>query len=188
MTIKAWLAFFKKYQENEILSISLLKLLTGMKEHSLRVSLTRLGEGNVIRRISRGYYANPFRQPDLETISCELCKPSYVSLESALARHGILSQLSTVLTCVTTQLPRELKTSFGTIQYRQIKRELFFGFGKVDRWFLAEPEKAVLDLFYLNKKNLSPTRTDEWDVSLLKNGKLRQYAKRMRLTKMNLTF
>ena len=91
MKTKEWLSFFRKYSNIKVFHINHLRLLTGMNSHSLRVNLSRLNDKKVIKRICRGYYANPFNMPILEEISSQIYQPSYISLESALYSWGILS-------------------------------------------------------------------------------------------------
>jgi predicted transcriptional regulator of viral defense system len=183
MKVENWLDFFKKNREHKIFHFNHLKLMTGMNPHALRVALKRLNEKKLVRRISRGYYLNPFSAATLEEISAHICAPSYISLESALSRYGILSQIPQVLTCVTTKLPRVFNTFLGTIEYRQVKKEYFFGFVKKERFYLAEPEKAFLDLLYLEKGKRTRERYSEFNLKGLSRKKLNNYAGKMALKK-----
>jgi len=151
MKTKEWLSLFREHSDIKVFHINHLRLLIGMSSHSLRVNLSRLNDKKVIKRICRGFYANPFNTPTLEEISNQIYQPSYISLESALYSWGILSQIPYILTCVSTQLPQTFNTSFGTIEYHQIKKGLFWGFINREGYFMAEPEKALLDYLYLSK-------------------------------------
>lgn len=183
MRVENWLDFFKKNKEHKIFHFNHLKLITGMKPHALRVALKRLNEKKLIRRVCRGHYLNPFSTVTLEEVSAYIYEPSYVSLESALSRHGILSQIPQVLTCVTTNLPRVFKTFLGTIEYRQVKKGYFFGFIKEAGFYLAEPEKALLDLLYLDKSKRTLHRYSELALKGLSPKKLDNYASKMALEK-----
>lgn len=185
MKIENWMDFFKKNKEHKIFHFNHLKLITGMNNHALRVALKRLNDKKLIKRICRGYYGNPFFMPTLEEVSAYIYKPSYISLESALSRHGILSQIPQVLTCVTTKLPSIFKTSLGVIEYRQVKKGYFFGFVKEGSYLIAEPEKAILDLFYLEGAKETARRYSEFNVEGMNVKKLNSYAKKMKL-KINL--
>ena len=110
-----------------------------MNGHTLRMALKRLNDKKLIKRICRGYYINPFSTVMLEEVSAYIYEPSYISLESALSRYGVLSQIPQVLTCVTTKLPRLFNTSMGAIKYRQVKKIYFFRFSVY---------KAGVDGFY----------------------------------------
>jgi hypothetical protein len=62
-----------------------------------------------------------------------------------------------MVTSVTTSRPGNWKTPFGVYEYRHIKKNLFFGYNLVDlgegqRAFVALPEKALLDLIYIQPR------------------------------------
>ena|SRR3990167_2026709 len=184
MKTNDWLAFFRKNSDIKIFHTNHLKVLSGANEKTLGIGLSRLTKRKVIQRICRNYYANPFNQPTLYEISAQIHQPNYISLESALNLHGILSQIPQLLTCVTTNLPYKLKTTFGIIEYRQVQKNFFFGFLKKNGYYLAEAEKAFLDYIYLNQSRLSKNFSElgEWDLSLIKVSKLKKYAKKMNIT------
>ena len=181
MKIENWMDFFKKNKKYNIFHFNHLKLITGMNGHALRMALKRLNDKKLIRRICRGYYLNPFSTVALEEVSAYIYKPSYISLESALSRYGVLSQIPQVLTCVTTKLPRVFNTSLGTIEYRQVKKDYFFGFVKEGSYFIAEPEKALLDFFYLERSKVTARRYSEFNLKGLNSKKLNSYAGKMNL-------
>lgn len=185
MKIENWMDFFKKNKEHKIFHFNHLKLITGMNNHALRVALKRLNDKKLIKRVCRGYYGNPFFMPTLEEVSAYIYRPSYISLESALSRYGILSQIPQVLTCVTTKLPSVFNTSLGVIEYRQVKKGYFFGFIKEGSYLIAEPEKAILDLFYLEGDKETVKRYSEFNFEGMNVKKLNRYAKKMKL-KINL--
>ena len=185
MKIENWMDFFKKNRERKIFHFNHLKLITGMSAHALSMALKRLNDKKLIRRICRGYYINPFSTVTLEEVSAYIYEPSYVSLESALSRYGVLSQIPQVLTCVTTKLPRVFNTSLGAIGYRQVKKGYFFGFVKEGSYFIAEPEKALLDFLYLERSKGIARRFSEFNLKGLNLKKLNSYAKK---TKLKLIF
>ena len=76
-------------------------------------------------------------------------RPSYLSLEYALSRYGILSQNVFTITLVTTKLPYTYRTGDSILEYHQIKRALFRGYVQEGSVLVAEPEKALLDLIYI---------------------------------------
>jgi len=76
-------------------------------------------------------------------------RPSYLSMEYALSRHGILSQNVFTLTLVTPKLPYTYRTGDSIFEYHQIKRSLFSGYVQEGSVLVAEPEKAMLDLVYI---------------------------------------
>lgn len=181
MSMQEWLSLFRRHRSQKIFHFQHLKLLSGAKSGALKASLRRLTRAKVIQRICRSFYANPLNPPTLEEISAAIYKPSYISLESALSRHGILSQMPQILTCVTTRLPRTFKTSFGLIRYRQVKKGYFFGFVQEQGCFIAEPEKALVDFLYLNRWDEVQGMVSEFKLSSLSRRKMISYAARMKV-------
>jgi len=86
-------------------------------------------------------------------IASVLKKPSYISLQKAFEYHGLIPEGVPVYTCVTTKRPGKIITPIGTFDYRHIKNSLFWGYDSftVNKQlaFIACPEKALLDFFYL---------------------------------------
>ncbi|MBW2707574.1 MAG: hypothetical protein JRD84_14900, partial [Deltaproteobacteria bacterium] len=104
-----------------------------------------------------GNYINSFLYgfPAVEDVACFLKPPAYITCEWALNIHGISLQAPVVCTVVT------LSTSVGkkrniqyqgiTIEFSKISDRLFFGFIKYDNYYLATPEKAILDTLYYRR-------------------------------------
>ena len=179
MTIQKWLDFFKKHKDTKIFSINHFELLTGEKGHNLRVSLFRLHRKKIVKRICRGFYANPFNLPSIEEISGQIYFPSYISRESALSFYGILSQIPQMTTCVTLNLPRIFKTNFGVIEYRQIKKDFFCNFAKKEGYFIAEPQKALLDYLYFSRSEAREEKLSELSLRGFTKKKLAYYANKI---------
>jgi hypothetical protein len=103
-----------------------------------------------------------------EQVSSVLYEPSYLSLEYALSRYGVIPEMVFMKTCVTTKTTRKFSNGFGTFSYRHIKPGLFFGYTAEEtasgRYLLAEPEKALLDYLYFNLGNID----DEKDIAELR--------------------
>lgn len=122
------------------------------------VFLSRALKGGLIHHINRGNYINSFLYgfPAVEDVACFLKPPAYISCEWALNTHGISLQAPVVCTVVT------LSTSVGkkrniqyqgiTIEFSKISDRLFFGFIKHDNYYLATPEKAILDTLYYRRR------------------------------------
>ena len=178
MKTSDWLNFFKENKEIKIFHIRHLYLITKIQVHSLRVELMRLVKKGILKRICKGYYANPFNPPSIEEIATQIYYPSYISLESALSYWGILSQMPRILTMVTIKLPYKMKTGFGIIEYRQIKKEYFWGFIRKDNYFIAEKEKALADYIYFNRNICD---FSEFHLEDIKKKKFESYVKKMKI-------
>jgi predicted transcriptional regulator of viral defense system len=90
-----------------------------------------------------------------------LVRGSYVSTQSALAHYGLIPEYVPVVTSVATARPGRWDTPLGSYEFRHIKTELLYGYRLVEvgggqRAFLATPEKALLDLIYLQPGSDSP--------------------------------
>jgi predicted transcriptional regulator of viral defense system len=88
-------------------------------------------------------------------ISNCIYRPSYISLESALAYYHLIPEAVYSQKAITTRKTKSYTPSVGgTFDYHSIKPGLFFGFTIIRKGSLpimiAELEKAILDYFYLN--------------------------------------
>ena len=90
---------------------------------------------------------------------------SYISLQSALAHYGLIPEAVLHVTSVTTIRPGAWATPLGSFDFRRIKIELFFGYQSLEvapdqHAFVALPEKALLDLIYLQPGGADRTYLD----------------------------
>lgn len=89
-----------------------------------------------------------------EELACSVYTPSYISLEYVLQRAGIVFQYDSRITAVS-YLSRSLEIGDQAYQYRKIKGELLVNTAGIlrqtDYINIASPERAFLDLLYLNK-------------------------------------
>ncbi len=116
--------------------------------------LRRLAQENHIVHLSRGLWAidtqvNPLLIPEY------LLAPffSYVSLQTALYHHGMIDQISRVITVVSLGRARLIQTPLATISVHHMMPEFFFDY-ELDPTTgikMATPEKALLDVFYYKK-------------------------------------
>ena len=157
-------------------SLADLGKVLGQQRPSLYVTLNRLVKSGVLVRLRRGVYQVILQAPDLPRIANQLVYPSYLSFESALSRYGILSQIPYALTFATPHRSRRLLLGDTTVEFRQLKRELYFGFTMAGGLYVAEPEKALLDQLYMVTRGLSNLGWDELDLSAIERERLRMYA------------
>jgi predicted transcriptional regulator of viral defense system len=134
-------------------------LLAGpVRPADIRQQLSRWVKAGRLVQLRRGLYAVafPYRKanPHPFLLSNRLKDASYVSLQSALAHHGLIPEAVPVVTAVTTGRPETVRTAFGSFLFRHIQPRLFRGYRQIelDRGqaaFVARPEKALLDLIHL---------------------------------------
>jgi len=126
----------------------------------VRRQLSRWTSNGRLYQLRRGLYAlaPPYQKVKAHpfTIANRLVRPSYVSLQSALGYYGLIPETVPVTTSVTTGRPGEFSTPLGDFVFRHVQVSLFREFRAVEvanrhEAFVATPEKALLDLLYLEK-------------------------------------
>jgi predicted transcriptional regulator of viral defense system len=154
------------------------RLLGINKTNTVYKLLQRLVANKVLQRVTRGVYlVSNAKVSDFE-IANATYRPSYISLESALSHCGILSQFPFSITSVTTR--RRSKFVFNKeFEYAHINNNLYWGFVKNDKFVIATPEKAFLDMLYFHLKGLRKMDIDELDISGLDKKLLSAYTKKM---------
>jgi len=151
----------------------------------IRIQLSRWIKAGKIYQLRRGLYliAPPYQrqQPHPFLVANHLQKASYVSLQSALSFYGLIPEVVNITTSVSTGRPERLDTPLGTFEFRHIKTELLFGYRMTELGeqsaLIATPEKALLDLIYLQPGGDSPAylkelrlqNTEKLDKDLLRS-------------------
>lgn len=113
--------------------------------------LARLADAGLIRRIRHGLWSlesevDPLVLPEYLTAPY----PAYVSFQSALQIHGMVSQIPQVIYVASLAPTRRIKTRFGTYSIHRLAPTFFGGFETLEKGVrLARPEKALLDVLYL---------------------------------------
>lgn len=132
---------------------------------SVRRQLSRWTRAGRLYQLRRGLYAlaPPFQKvkPHPFLIANRMVHASYVSLQSALAYYGLIPEIVPVITSVTTARPGRRETVLGVYEFRHVKVGLLFGYQLADlgggqKAFVATPEKALLDLIYLQPGGEAP--------------------------------
>lgn len=109
-------------------------------------------------QLRRGLYAPspPYQKlpPHPFLIANRMIPGSYISLQAALAYRGLIPEHVAAVTSVTARRPGRWRTPFGEMIYRAIRQDYIFGYERVmvtpeQAAFVATPEKALLDLIYL---------------------------------------
>jgi len=113
--------------------------------------LGRFEKAGLTRRVQRGLWTLDSEiEPRVAAPYLTAPLPSYVSLFSALADHGMIEQLPRQISLVSLGRPRRIVTGLGVYVVHQLAPALFGGFEGSDRsGYLAQPEKALFDLVYV---------------------------------------
>ena len=158
-----------------------------------RNNLTRWCRKGLLVKLRNEYYAFPeYRQvPGFSRyVANRIYNPSYISLHSALSFYGMIPEEVVQLTSVTTLKTARFENDFGSFHYQNVKESLYFGYdikmlpdGR--GVLMATPEKALLDLLYLNpfyttEQDMEELRLDEdYLANELDAGRLADYASRI---------
>ncbi len=117
---------------------------------------TRVGK---LHQLRRGVYAvaPPYQRtsPHPFHVANVMVTGSFVSCQTALGYYGLLPEHVPTTTSVCASRPRQWKTALGRFTYRHLKVSMLTGYRRVElgdrqHAFVAEPEKALLDLVYLH--------------------------------------
>ena len=114
---------------------------------------TRLAAAGFVIRLARGRWMLA-RERNKLLVPEELTAPypAYISLQSALYYHGIVSQIPSVTYVVSLARARRYDTPLGTFSIHHVAADLFFGFERDQSGApIAVPEKALLDVLYLSQ-------------------------------------
>jgi hypothetical protein len=120
-----------------------------------RDKLGHLCRSGAVIRVRKGLYVSGWRlgeEPPVEPLVLAglIYGPSYVSLETALARHGLIPERVEEITCITSKRAKDFRTPVGRFRYEPVS-ERVFGCGirleqaRGGAFFMAEPEKALCD-------------------------------------------
>jgi predicted transcriptional regulator of viral defense system len=154
-----------------------LEKVTGLDRKSLYVSLNRWVNRGVLERAARNIYLVANEPVKLDAIAGQVYFPSYLSFESALSRFGILNLVPYSLSFATTRKTKSLTLLERTVVYRHLNQSLFFGFNLEDGLYVAEPEKALLDLVYFSSFGKGSLPTEELDLKSLSKKTLNLYSR-----------
>jgi len=126
--------------------------------------LSEWQEKGFIKMIRKGHYVFSgleLNESVLFLMANKIYLPSYISMAMALSYYNFIPEAVYGITSVSSRKTNHFKTDFGEFIYRHIKPQLMFGYNLINyngqNFKIAQPEKAILDYFYLN----SQLHTDE---------------------------
>jgi predicted transcriptional regulator of viral defense system len=114
-------------------------------------ALSRLAGAGLVLSVRRGLWSletqiDPLRLPEYLTAPF----PAYVSLQTALQLHGMISQVPQVIYVASLAPTRGIKTRIADYSVHRLAPTFFGGFATtLSGVRLASPEKALLDTLYL---------------------------------------
>lgn len=126
---------------------------------TLKNQLTHWQRQGRVHMLKKGLYTLNDDERRAPLTSCAISNilypPSYISLESALAFWGLIPERVMQVIALTPRKTALFKNFYGNFRYRNIKKDIFFGFVSVKDEeglpiLIATPEKAILDKVYFD--------------------------------------
>ena len=124
----------------------------GLSTAAASQTLGRLARAGLVKSVRHGTWwledaLDPLRLPEYLTAPL----PSYVSLQTALHRRGLIEQIPEVVYAVSLARTERMKTNVGTFSIHHVAPEVFGGYEETERGAkLATAEKALFDFAYLS--------------------------------------
>ena len=127
----------------------------GISPASARVSASRYVRQGLLVRVKRNMYvlrevwntagiAEKFLLVNMGQM------PSYISLMTALEYYELTTQMQRdYFESIAVKRTKEIQVDGSVFRYSKIAGDLYFGFKKEKGFFIATPEKALVDAFYL---------------------------------------
>lgn len=152
--------------------------------------LTEWSKKGYIENVKRGFYRftdQPLNQGTIYFIANKIYKPSYISLESALAVYQIIPEAVFSVTSISSLNTTQLNSSVGNLTYNHLKENLFFGYELIERngltFALAKPEKAILDYLYLhsNFRSIEDFEGLRWNKEIIKSFDFQRFSDYLQL-------
>ncbi len=145
-------------------------LVGNVDPNTLRRQCSRWVKAGKILQLRKGVYAlaPPYRKiyPHPFLVANRLVRSSYVSLQSALSYYGLIPEGVPVTTSVTTSRPGWRNTPLGSQYFQRVQPEFLKGSRRIEvaknqEALVATPEKALLDLIYLEPDSDQPAYLSE---------------------------
>lgn len=116
--------------------------------------LSQLNQADQMIKIGRGKWVFPdrldrFALPEYITAPF----PAYISLQSALYQHGMISQIPSTIYVVSLARTKKVSTKIAVVSIHHIHPDLFTGYETIGKQQIkiATPEKALFDYFYFSR-------------------------------------
>lgn len=139
--------------KNTVFSIKDIALLWGESDRKLvKMRVYRYVKTGKLRSIRKGLYVKD-KNYNKNELATKIYIPSYISFETILGRAGVTFQNYSQI-FVASYLTREVIVEEQTYSYRKIKELVLtnnIGIEHKDNFSIATPERAFLDMVYLNK-------------------------------------
>ena len=126
-----------------------------ISEASAKVTASRYAKKGILLRIKKNMYVLRERwiaaEKEEKFMLANLAQtPSYISLATALDFYEVTTQIQrNFFESVALKRTKKINVNDNIFRYTRIKNRLYAGFKKEKGFFIATPEKALLDAIYL---------------------------------------
>ena len=125
----------------------------GISGQAASHTMRRLARSGLVTAVRKGLWALA-EEPDPLALAEYVTAPypSYLSLQTALYRHGMIEQIPSMIFVVSLARSARIETRLGTYSVHHVQPAFFDGFAALpDSGIkLALPEKALVDFLYLS--------------------------------------
>ncbi len=136
-------------------------LFPNSSEGARKLLVHRAVTNDDVVRIKPGIYLLPskYRKSELHpyAVAALLHWPSHISLESALAHHGLIPEAVQQISSVTTSRSRSFSTPLGLFSFQRVPARYplagieLIKLGNHSWAFVSSPLRALADMIYLNR-------------------------------------
>ncbi len=162
----------------DFLDIRDLSTILESELESTRVIAGRMVKKRILKRLKKDLYVLSDREINPFRIGNRLLSPSYISFESALNYWGMTTQIPTSISSASLRSKRYV---IGDIEYTYSKlpQRLFnFGFKIEKGFYIASPEKVLLDMAYYTSLGRRSLNFDELYLNKINWAELRGFLKK----------
>ena len=155
----------------------------GMRRESAHVLCSRYVKNGVFIRLKNNFYVldetwEKLAREDRFKISNYLQVPSYISFMTALSYYGMTTQVQRdFFESASLKRSAAFEARGTEFKYYKLKKDYYFGFVKVGGFFIATPEKALIDSLYLYSFGKYRFDLDSIDMGRFDKGALRAAVK-----------
>ena len=108
----------------------------------------RMSQMPKINRAARGIYF--IQDTDLSEVATKIISPSYLSLLSAYAFHGVTTQIPIEYQVMSPVQHKNMKINGYQIKFFKLRQDRVFGYSAASGTIVASIEKAIVDSLYFN--------------------------------------
>lgn len=129
--------------------------IRGISPASAKVTASRYVQHGLLLRLKKNMYMlrqvwDTASQSDKFRLANLVQSPSYISLATAFDYYEITTQVQqNFFESIVMKRTKTIQVNGTTLQYTKMNVDLYFGFKKEQGFFIATPEKALLDALYL---------------------------------------